>query len=172
MWASSPALQAALGARAAAASMQVSTQRWCQIYVAGKQRAVSAIRIPMSPALPTCIHHQHNCQVGELDANFDGRPDVIHFKVQLASSTNIYLVKLLLQFNYTLQVSRDDACACGCCSGLVNCMHATGQPVNTLPRHQLTALATKTATERGAYQDERACVRRGFLATTRRRLQH
>ena len=43
-------------------------------------------------------------QVGELDPNQDGQPDIIHFKAKLASPTPVHSVKLLLQFTYTLQV--------------------------------------------------------------------
>ena len=41
-------------------------------------------------------------QVGELDANFDGLPDVIHFQAKLASLSPVHGVKLLLQFSYSL----------------------------------------------------------------------
>jgi hypothetical protein len=65
VWASSPALQAALRGRAAAAAVRF----------------------------------------GELDRNYDGRPDAIHFKATVAAGGGpIHSVKLLLQFNYTLQV--------------------------------------------------------------------
>lgn len=43
-------------------------------------------------------------QAGELDADFDGRPDAIHFTLRLApSAAAVHSVKLLLQFSYALE---------------------------------------------------------------------
>ncbi|KAI8474264.1 MAG: transmembrane protein [Monoraphidium minutum] len=44
-------------------------------------------------------------QAAEMDANFDGKPDAIHFTARLAAPGPVHSVKLLLQFSYTLQAS-------------------------------------------------------------------
>jgi hypothetical protein len=49
-------------------------------------------------------HSPTGTQVGEIDQNFDGKPDLIHFTARVATTAPIHSVKLLLQLTYTLQV--------------------------------------------------------------------
>jgi hypothetical protein len=44
-------------------------------------------------------------QVGEVDRNHDGKPDLIHFRARVSSTAPVHSLKLLLQFNYSLKVA-------------------------------------------------------------------
>jgi hypothetical protein len=78
-----------------------------------------------SPALREALGAQAAAaavQVGELDANFDGRPDAIHLTLRVAGAAPVHSVKLLLQFSYALQVGLGGGCGHGARPACLACL--------------------------------------------------
>lgn len=100
VWSTSAALQAVLPGNRLSASVQVG---WPLLPPAQRTRCdfsatFLSSRLLLLPEPVLCM------QVGEEDANHDGKPDLIRFVLTAQSRVPVHSVKLLLQMSYSLQV--------------------------------------------------------------------
>ncbi len=112
VWSTSPQLKSALGSKLASVDVQVSGLRDVAdpaIAELDTQDCSSTLTKPGSLMLLLDL------QATQQDTDFDGITDIITVQASTVSSTPIHGIKLLMQFNYGLQVgycSRSAGCRC------------------------------------------------------------